>query len=340
MFRIDDLPARPPRPSAPQVSVVVPTCRRVDLLHRCLEALRRQLLPAAEFEVLVVDDGRDDATRAAVAAFARRCPELTLRYLRPARRRGPAAARNLGWQQARAPLIAFTDDDTIPAPDWLLSGVAAMRTLALPALGGRVVVPLSADRRMSDHERMTWGLQHTEFVTANAFVRRDALQAVGGFDERFERPWREDSDLQFRIERELGPVGRCEQAIVSHPVRPERFGVSLRQQKNALYDALLYSKHPLEYRRRIRRTPPWAYYVVVGATLLGITCALAGLGGPAWGLGGMALALVGRFAAQRLRQGLLTLRHVAEMLWTSALIPFLSVYWRLRGAWRFRVWFF
>ena len=186
---------------------------------------------------------------------------------------------------------------------------------------------------------MTEGLRTAEFVTANAFVHRRALARIGGFDERFTRAWREDSDLQFRLMREVGPVGRCATAVVAHPVRPERWGVSLRQQRNTFFDALLYKKHPRLYRERIRRVPPWKYYLLVAAVLLAPLLALAEAGGAATGAILLACLLVLQLALARLRRTTLAPSHVAEMLVTSALIPFLSVYWRLAGAWHFRVLF-
>ena len=83
-------------------SVVVPTYRRPALLRRCLERLLAQRLADGErFEILVVDDGHDEATRAAVEALQPQVPaEATLRYRRPARGRGPAVARNAGWRAA------------------------------------------------------------------------------------------------------------------------------------------------------------------------------------------------------------------------------------------------
>ena len=328
----------PPR----HISVVVPTHLRPALLERCLQALCRQSIGAQAYEIVVVDDGRQDAARDVVQRLAARDGMPALRYLRPALGRGPACARNLGWRAARAPLIAFTDDDTIPDPDWLAHGAAALA--ARPqwcALAGRVVVPPRGgpSQRPSDHERMMQGLQHAEFVTANAFVWRDALERIGGFDERFLRAWREDSDLQFRLLQQAGPIGRCESARVLHPVRHEPWGVCLRQQRNTYFDALLYKKHPRLYRERIRPVPPWDYYAIVGAG--GAAAALAALGASrAAGLAGAACgALVLRLAWQRLRPTRRDAAHVTEMLATSALIPFLSVYWRLRGALHFRVLF-
>jgi hypothetical protein len=55
--------------------------------------------------------------------------------------------------------------------------------------------------------------------------------------------------------------------VVEHPVRPERWGVCLRQQKNVFFDALLYKKHPKLYRERILHAPPWDYYLIVALTL-------------------------------------------------------------------------
>lgn len=319
-----------------KASVVIPTCGRPELLLRCLHALRTQTLAGESFEILVVDDGRSDTTRRLVQRLADEAEHPRVRYLRPEGTRGPAAARNAGWRAAHGEVIAFTDDDTVPLADWLAQGLAAMEQGDWAALAGRVVVPWGAEPP-TDHVRMTQGLEHTEFVTANAFVRRLALQRVHGFDERFTRAWREDSDLQFRLQDQAGPVGRAEQAIVLHPVRHERWGVSLRQQKNAFFEALLYAKHPQRYRQRAGGLPPWDYYAIVGLSGAALALAAAGVAGSAAVCAALAAALVLRLALRRLHGTSHDAAHVLEMLATSALIPFLSVWWRLRGALHFRV---
>lgn len=326
-----------PRPKTPRVSVVIPTYKRPALLARCLSAVLAQDFQPDAYEIIVVDDGCSDSTREVVRALMPKngwAPRVV--YLRPEGDHGPAVARNLGWRAARGALIAFTDDDTVPEPDWLKSGEAAMKG-GYAAVCGRVKVPVT--QTPTDHELMTMGLESAEFVTANAFVRRDALERVGGFDERFKRAWREDSDLQFRLQEEVGPVGRCPTATVVHPVRPERWGICLRQQRNAFFDALLYKKHPRLYRSRIRRTPPWNYYLIVGLAFAAVGMLVMGEFLAAGISILVMLALIGGFAAKRLRNTARTREHVLEMLLTSALIPFLSVYWRLRGALHFRVLF-
>jgi glycosyltransferase involved in cell wall biosynthesis len=325
----------------PRISVVIPTFKRPDLLCRCLAAVLAQRLERAAFEVIVVDDGQTADTQAVVDAFRTRPDAPVLRYIRPRQGQGPAVARNVGWRAAYGRVIAFTDDDTVPDPDWLAHGERAL-VAGLVAVCGRVSVPRPESRNgdlPTDHELMTRGLETAEFVTANAFVRRSALLAVGGFDERFRRAWREDSDLQFRLLRDAGPVGRSDDAVVLHPVRPERWGVCLRQQKNVFFDALLYKKHPRLYRERILRRPPWDYYGIVALTLAAPALWMADIAGSA--ATSLALALVGvlRLAVRRLRATARTPEHVVEMVLTSALIPYLAVYWRLRGAIHFRVLF-
>jgi GT2 family glycosyltransferase len=281
------------------VSVVVPTCGRPDLLRRCIAALEAQTLPPARYEIIVVDD--------------------------TASRRGPAAARNIGWRRASAPIVAFTDDDTTPEARWLEEGLRAMRP-GVDAIAGRIVMPVPATP--TDYERNEQGLERAEFVTANCFVRKEVLERLGGFDESFRIPWREDSDLHFRLLEGGCTVARAPGAVVVHPVRPAPWGVSLRQQRKVMFDALLFRKHRALYRSHIRAVPRWDYYAVVASLALS-------LASPWWLLAWA--ALTARFCVQRLRGTSKSPRHIAEMVLTSMLIPPLSVFWRAVGALKYRV---
>ena len=321
----------------PEVAVVMATYRRPELLRRCLEALLAQSFAADAYEIVVVDDGRTDDTRELVEAFAARSGGApALRYLRPLDTRGPAGARNRGWRATAAPLVAFTDDDTVPDRDWLLEGHRAM-TPDRVAVSGAVIVPV--DGAPTDHAKMTQGLEAAEFVTANAFVRRDALLAVGGFDERFTRAWREDSDLHFSLLERGGTVVRAPAAKVLHPVRPAPWGISLGQQANVYFDALLYKKHRRLYLQKVRSRPPWHYFVIVGSTLAAPAALAAGAPAAAAAFGATALAGFAGFAAYRLAGTSRAPRHVVEMVVTSFAIPFLATWWRVAGALRFRALF-
>ena len=324
------------------VSVVVPTYRRPEMLERCLKALLAQRFPAEAFEIVVADDGPDEATRRVVREFALRtrgAPEI--RYVPVTTTQGPAGARNRGWETADSPIIAFTDDDTVPHPAWLVEGYHVI--LASPrhlAATGRVVVPLPKHRAPTDYEKDLAQLGTAEFVTANCFIRRSALEAVGGFDERFTSAWREDSDLQFTLMKTLpGEIVKAPRAIVEHPVREMTWRDNLRAHRKILFDALLFKKHPELYRQRIRRAPPWNYYVIVAALFgmivtgfLEADLAFA-LCFAVW------LVLTTRFALKRLEGTSQAKEHVVDILLGSIAIPPVAVFWRLMGALRFRVLF-
>jgi glycosyltransferase involved in cell wall biosynthesis len=322
----------------PRVTVVIATYERPELLLRCVDALLTQTLPPARFEVVIVDDGSSRRTRerviAELSARRRLANAPTLRFLWLPMNRGPAAARNHGILAARGDVIAFTDDDTVPRADWLAEGLKAIERGA-DAVAGKVDVPLPAVP--TDYERDAAGLADAAFVTANCFVRRELLATIGGFDERFRFAWREDTDLFFRVRASGAIVARAPAARVLHPVRPARFGVSVGQQRKVMFDALLYKKFPRGYRRYIRPHPPWAYYAAVAAGACAIVNALAGSRVLALACFAAWVALGARFAWQRLAHTSHAPRHVAEMIVTSFVIPWVSLYWRARGAWRFRV---
>lgn len=318
-------------------SVVIPTCRRPDALYHCLLALFNQSLAPDRFEIVVVDDARSDATQAQVLGLARaRQGRPAVRYLRaPPPAQGPAAARNAGWRAARGAVIAFTDDDTLPSPHWLAEGLRALAAPDVDAAAGRVVVPLAA--APTDGERSSAGLDGAEFVTANCFVRRAALREAGGFDERFTRPWREDSDLYFTLLERRARVVSAPAAQVLHPPRRMAPGANLSAHRNLLFDALLYKKHPHLYRKKIAAVPPLRYYGAVGAAV----AAAAGVATGSFGLAGAAagawLAITAEFAWRRQRGCTTAWPHVLDMVLTSVAIPFVAVFWRLYGALRFRV---
>ncbi|GCE45878.1 GT2 family glycosyltransferase [Thermosporothrix hazakensis] len=317
-----------------EVSVVVPTCNRNELLERCLEALVSQDFAPDAYEILIVDDAASHATRQLIERWQNKTLPC-IRYL-AGKKCGPAVARNLAWRQARGRFIAFTDDDCQPQHDWLSAGMAAFQD-GTGALSGRVIVPLPPVP--TDYERNAALLSNSDFVTANCFLRRDVLERLNGFDERFTAPWREDSDLFFSLLKADIPWKHVPQAIVVHPIRPAPWGISIQQQQKSMFNALLYKKHPELYRERVQATPPLQYYGMLSALLLAVfglsrrSKALTLLGGLFW------FSLTGRFCLRRLRHTSRAPAHVLEMIVTSVLIPPLAIFWRLRGALKFRVFF-
>lgn len=313
------------------VSVVVPTNGDLDLLDRSLDALTRQDFPAGAYEVIIVDDDPDRNTLQLVAGWRARTVERGPRLVYLANEdgpHGPGAARNRGWRAARAQVIAFTGDDTVPSPAWLSQGMAALDDQT-DVLCGRIDTSHSA---ATDAEP-------AGFSAANCFCRVKVLEALDGFDERFAAGWREHADMHFRLLEMNARIGRAPQALVTQPVQRPAWGASLFQLHAVAFDALLYKKHPALYRQKIRRLPCWEDYATVAALLM------AGLG---LGLGqeivavigaGTWLVLTGMLCVRRLHDVPKSAGLVAEVLLTSPLIPPLAVFWRLVGAIKYRVGF-
>lgn len=291
------------------VSIVVPTVGR-DSLRVLLEALEAQL-PTDGVEVLVVYDTD---------------------------RRGPAATRNIGWRRARYDWVSFLDDDVIPGPTWFADlkhdlEFGTDMPVRVGGVQGNVSVPLPAGRRPTDWERSTGGLASAAWITADMAYRREALAAVGGFDENFPRAYREDADLAFRI-RMVGYSLVRGRRVVVHPVRPEGPWISLRVQRGNADDAYLRRKYGPRWRR-ILRVPPGRKRAHLAVTALG-AATLACLGvralRPASVVFGLSwLAGTAGFAWQRIAPGPRTPREIGTMLASSAVIPPLAVLHWLRG---------
>jgi GT2 family glycosyltransferase len=196
----------------PEISVVVPTYKRPELLAMCLTSLAHQHLDASRFEVVVVDDGSGSETAAVVQAAEIELPSL--QHFELASNQGPAAARNAGIAAASAQLVLLLDDDIVASPHLLSSHIAfhAGRDERLGVVGlvewlpGLAINPFMKWLDTSDvqfaYATMTEGrLEHPweAFYTCNVSLHRDLVVAAGGFDERFPYPAYEDTELAVRL---------------------------------------------------------------------------------------------------------------------------------------------
>ncbi len=324
----------------PEFSVVIPTYQQPALLLKCLDALGRQRLPRDQFEIIVVDEGNSPETETAVLLFARQIARdggpLEVRYLAQPERRGPAAARNRGWRAARGRTIAFTGDDCLPEPEWLSSALICFQRGA-QVVSGQLRVVFPNQPSPSDHTETV--LKKADFMSINCFCRLSTLKCVGGFEEAFDIAWREDSDLQFKFIQAGIPIGKCTEAVVVYPVRSYPWYGLLQDERKNSYDALLYKRHPDLFRERIPayRRQVLHYYVSVLSVVAGLIGLLTGQGAVAilglsvWG--GLSAELVMR----HLPSAPLTSTTLKRVVLTAVATPFLSVYWRLYGAVKYKV---
>ena len=316
-------------------SVVVTVQGHARELPRVLSALARQTLPPDEYEVIVcADAGRGDIAQH-VERWSAESGVVTRCVRQPGPGGGPVALRNLGWRATRGQVVAFTDVNAIPNPDWLRQGLIALADDAADAAAGRVVVP-APDESVS-RERDRAYLEESGFVTVNCFCRRSVLTSIGGFDQRFHTERGGDNDLFFRLISRGFDVVQATDAVVEYPVDPVPRSASLREQRKQASDALLYKKHPDLSAQVIRRDRPYLHYTILTAVSVMVAGAVASsavvteLGLGAW------CVLTGVVIARRRLEMQSTPSRVAQVMATSVAIPFLSVYWRVRGGIAHRV---
>lgn len=307
--------------------VVVPTSGRPEL-RRLLLSLAAGAGPRPG-RVLVVDDRRDRSS----PLVAERPPGLHIELVEGLGG-GPASARNLGWRASRAQWVAFLDDDVVCPPGWRRDLAVDLAGLG-PGIGGsqgQVHVTLPSERRPTDSERRLKGLETAWWTTADMAYRRAALLAVGGFDERFPRAYREDADLALRVQDAGFQLARGRRHV-EHPVPPTARWESLARQAGNADDALLLLRYGWGWRRRLgggrgrrpQNTLLTVAALVAGGAALAGRPRLAGFAATAWLAGSL------RFAWQRVAPGPRTPAEMGEMLLTSAAIPPLATWHWLRG---------
>jgi HAD superfamily hydrolase (TIGR01662 family) len=314
--------------------VVVPTIGRPDLA-RLLTALDRADGPRPG-RVVIVDDRPSPTTSLALPGLT----TLSPRVVRSGGH-GPAAARNAGWRRCAAPWIAFLDDDVVPEPDWWLrltdDLVAVDRDDAVAAVAGRIVVPAPCGRRPTDAERGVLALASATWITADMAIRRTALVETNGFDERFRRAYREDTELALRLTARDRRIALGRRTVV-HPVRTGTWRSSIGAQRGNADDMLVRRLHGPDWRRRghAPRGRLAGHAITTSAAAAAIAAWAVGRRALATVLGAAAAASITQFAAGRVRRGPIIPREIARMVVSSAVIPFAATGWAAVGWWRAR----
>jgi GT2 family glycosyltransferase len=252
----------------PSFSVVVPTYRRAGELAGCLRALAALEYPRRCLEVVVVDDGGDAPLEPVIAPVRERLDVTLLRQANG----GPASARNTGGMHARGELIAFTDDDCAPAPDWLAAFAARFGRDPDCMVGGRTINALtdnpyaSASQLLNDYLYAHYNRDSEQagfFAANNLALPATRFRAVGGFDTTFPLAAAEDREFCDRWRSAGHRMVYAPEAVVyhSHRLTPRGF---LRQ--HFTYGRGAYAYH----RRRAARgggamtgparLEPWSFY--------------------------------------------------------------------------------
>lgn len=202
------------------VSVIVPTFRDGDVLTTCIEALRRQTYPAELIQILVIDNTTQFELRGRATEYS---PAIILHEPRS----GSYAARNCGLADATGDIVAFTDADCIPSPQWIEQGVRELERFSNGALiAGRIDVFAQNPRRPTAVElfECVYAFPQKKYVeyqhfgaTANVFVSKNIIELVGGFLDSLQSGG--DSEFGRRVSAAGFPVVYSDLARVRHPAR-------------------------------------------------------------------------------------------------------------------------
>jgi GT2 family glycosyltransferase len=234
-------------PAAPRVSVVVCTYNGGRTLDQCLRSL--QVLDYPDYEVIVVDDGSTDSTRAILERF----PSIRAVH-QP--NRGLSVARNVGLHEATGEIVAYTDSDCFADPDWLTHLVYQLRRSGAAAVGGPNLTPddgwltacVAASPGQPTH--VLESDQVAEHIPGcNMAFRRDALLSINGFDPQYRKAG-DDVDVCWRLQQAGHWITFTPAAFVWHHRRqgPRAY---LRQQAGyGEAEALLQFKHPDKFNGR------------------------------------------------------------------------------------------
>ncbi len=188
----------------PEFSVVISVKNRSGMLLDCMRGLAGQSFGLDRFEVVVVDNCSSEDLSPVIAKA--RDMGLDIRMIRTDRDGGPAPARNQGVAVARGRIIAFTDSDCRPTPDWMVAAYPHFQDDRVALVSGPVLP--KPEQKVEFTTRLTFitPQEHPSFPTANLFMRRDVFLAHGGFNptlsykDLFDRATEcADTDLAWRV---------------------------------------------------------------------------------------------------------------------------------------------
>ncbi|MCF8708539.1 glycosyltransferase family 2 protein [Rhizorhapis sp. SPR117] len=199
-----------------RISVIIPHYNDLERLDRCLCALEEQSIGRTAYEIIVADNGSPQGEVALSAIIGDRARLVIV----PEKGAGPA--RNGGVAQARGDILAFTDCDCLPHPQWLADGVAALDSHDV--VGGKMTVCISHDGPMTGAEAFetVFAFDNENYVrtkgftvTANLFCRRADFETIGPFRTLLS----EDKDWCHRAIAKGYSLGYAAMAEVAHPAR-------------------------------------------------------------------------------------------------------------------------
>jgi GT2 family glycosyltransferase len=316
---------RQPAGAKPRLSVVMPVYNAESTLAECLTRLYKSAF--GDFEVVMVDDGSTDGSRAIASSFP-------VRIVPSDGRVGPAAARNLGARVAEGDVIFFIDSDVMVQPDTLARVAARFERGDVEGIVGVQSAAMRHRDLISQYKnlwmRWTYVRQTGDvplFYTTAAAIRREAFIGAGGFDQGYATPNVEDTAFGQKLAR-LGIRVRVEPDLeVEHVKRYSLTGLLRTDYMRAVSLTRLKLRERGDLTRN-NTSVPGSYMASVPLAGLGTLALVLGVvfGWPVVGaLGALALAGVtalnaGFLAAIRDTEGILRAVAAIPLLWLELVV--------------------
>ncbi len=188
------------------VTVIVVAYNESLYLPKCIPAILNQTHP--HLELIVVDDGSHDGSEAIIRSFQ----DPRIQYIRNRENQGVARSRNIGLAAARGQFVFYTDADCTPSKNWIENGLAELKKSSeILAVEGATYYATAVT---SSSDKITQNPDGGRYFTCNMGYRREILEKLNGFDERYKNYF-EDTDLAQRIKK-YGKIVFSPDAIVIH----------------------------------------------------------------------------------------------------------------------------
>ncbi len=226
-----------------QVSVIIPTYNRANIIKKVIERLSDQTYPSDKYEVIIVDDGSVDDTERIVRSANASC---SLKYFKQ-ERKGASAARNHGIKRARGEIIVFIDSDILVNRSFVEDHMGYHHQQNGIIVRGAVINVENIDNLTNEKMKLT-DISLAFFATTNTSIRKEYLVRAGLFDEDFREYGWEDLELGIRLRKQGLKVITNKKAVGYHfkkrPTLADLPDLCVKERMRGRTAVLFHRKHP------------------------------------------------------------------------------------------------
>jgi len=235
------------------LTVIIPTYNKKNLLSKTLDYLEGQSLSKELYEVIIVNDGSSDGTDEFMKKYT--AQNNSVKYYEKSHR-GPGDTRNFGVRHAKGDIVVFTDDDCIIPRTWLERIYESfLKNREAIGVEGKTSTFFTMVHPLTHQVINVQG--HRIFPTCNIAYKKDFLEKIGGFSNKFQYPHNEDVDLAYRL-LEHGDIIFDESIFIIHPPYSRSIFKKLQWTIYFKDEFTLFDRNKKLYKK-LRGKSPWTF---------------------------------------------------------------------------------